>query len=160
MLGPKPPIQARSILLSIVGARVAEQSDGSVIAASTFTAKNGLGLELKYEVACQVNGSGSSKRAFARLATKVSSDRLCFDSHRERAMKPCDVITIFERLKAEGRAAVDLEDTCAGFAGWLAEAWDRLDDDEIALLSSVKATLWRGIRSLETKSPASEQGVK
>lgn len=43
---------------SIVGARVAEQSDGSVIAASTFTAKNGFGLELKYEVACQVNGSG------------------------------------------------------------------------------------------------------
>ncbi|WP_111993846.1 hypothetical protein [Burkholderia pseudomallei] len=31
---------------------------GSVIAASTFTAKNGFGLELKYEVACQVNGSG------------------------------------------------------------------------------------------------------
>lgn len=29
-----------------------------MIAASTFTAKNGFGLELKYEVACQVNGSG------------------------------------------------------------------------------------------------------
>ncbi|AOJ60971.1 hypothetical protein J3L14_20505 [Burkholderia pseudomallei] len=43
---------------SLLGTRVAEQSDGSVIAASTFTAKNGFGLELKYEVACQVNGSG------------------------------------------------------------------------------------------------------
>ncbi|KWC11444.1 hypothetical protein [Burkholderia ubonensis] len=58
-------------------------------------------------------------------------------------MKHCDVITIFERLNAEGRAAVDLEDTCAGFAGWLVEAWDRLDDDEIGLLTSVGATLWR-----------------
>ncbi|AOJ65388.1 hypothetical protein WJ32_23155 [Burkholderia ubonensis] len=58
-------------------------------------------------------------------------------------MKPSDVITIFERLNAEGRAAVGLEDTCAGFAGWLAEAWDRLDDDDIALLTSVGATLWR-----------------
>lgn len=54
-----------------------------------------------------------------------------------------DVITIFERLNAEGRAVVDLDETCAGFAGWLAEAWDRLGDDEIALLTSVGATLWR-----------------
>jgi hypothetical protein len=43
---------------SIWGARVAEQPDGGVIAASTFTAKSGLGLQLKYEVACRVNGSG------------------------------------------------------------------------------------------------------
>ncbi|WP_080433347.1 hypothetical protein [Burkholderia ubonensis] len=58
-------------------------------------------------------------------------------------MKPCDVITPFERLIAEGRAAVELEDTCAGFAGWLTKAWDRLDDDEVALPTSVRATLWR-----------------
>ncbi|MGZ2748341.1 hypothetical protein [Burkholderia stagnalis] len=43
---------------SIWGARVVEQSDGSVIARSTFTARNGFGAELKFEVACQVNGSG------------------------------------------------------------------------------------------------------
>ncbi len=43
---------------SIWGARVVEQPDGSVIARSTFTARNGFGAELKFEVACQVNGSG------------------------------------------------------------------------------------------------------
>ncbi|KGS32035.1 hypothetical protein X989_6080 [Burkholderia pseudomallei MSHR4378] len=31
-----------------------------------------------------------------------------------------DVITIFERLNAEGRAVVDRDGTCAGFAGGLA----------------------------------------
>ncbi|KGC14322.1 hypothetical protein DM48_332 [Burkholderia gladioli] len=58
-------------------------------------------------------------------------------------MTPKDVLTIFERLNVEGRAAVGLEYTCAGFAGWLAEAWDRLDDRDIAVLTSVGATLWR-----------------
>ncbi|WP_269501072.1 hypothetical protein [Burkholderia sp. IMCC1007] len=58
-------------------------------------------------------------------------------------MTPSDVITIFERLNIEGRATVDLGHTCAGFAGWLAGAWNRLSDDEIALLTSVGATLWR-----------------
>ncbi|ABX17528.1 hypothetical protein UXJ26_06060 [Burkholderia multivorans] len=43
---------------SIWGARVVEQPDGSVIVGSTFTAKNGFGAELKFEVACQVNGRG------------------------------------------------------------------------------------------------------
>ncbi|HEF4736136.1 hypothetical protein KTD19_26440 [Burkholderia multivorans] len=43
---------------SIWGARVVEQPDGSVIVGSTFTAKNGFGAELKFEVACQVNGQG------------------------------------------------------------------------------------------------------
>ncbi|WP_186084866.1 hypothetical protein [Burkholderia gladioli] len=53
------------------------------------------------------------------------------------------MLTIFERLDVEGRATVDLEYTCAWFAGWLAEAWDRLDDRDIAVLTSVGATLWR-----------------
>lgn len=35
-------------------------------------------------------------------------------------MTPYDVITIFERLNAEGRVVVDLDETCAGFAGGLA----------------------------------------
>ncbi|WP_375164273.1 hypothetical protein, partial [Burkholderia thailandensis] len=61
----------------------------------------------------------------------------------ENAMTPFDVITIFERLNVEQRADVPLDETCAGFAGWLAEAWDRLGDEEIALLTSVGATLWR-----------------
>ena len=54
-----------------------------------------------------------------------------------------DVIAIFERLNAEGRATADLSLICAGFAGWLAQAWDRLDEHEIALLTSVGGTLWR-----------------
>ncbi|WP_186113903.1 hypothetical protein [Burkholderia gladioli] len=58
-------------------------------------------------------------------------------------MSPEDVLTIFERLNAEGRATVDLEYTCAGFAGWLASAWGRLGDEDIAILTSVGATLWR-----------------
>nr|WP_249744578.1 hypothetical protein [Burkholderia pyrrocinia] len=53
-----------------------------------------------------------------------------------------------------GRADVPVDEVCAGFAGWPAEAWERLDD-EIALLTSVGATLWRGIRAAgEIKSPA------
>lgn len=54
-----------------------------------------------------------------------------------------DVITIFERLNVEGRADVPLDEACAGFAGWLSKAWGRLEDDDIALLTSVGATLWR-----------------
>ncbi|KVT91923.1 hypothetical protein WK59_03960 [Burkholderia ubonensis] len=57
-------------------------------------------------------------------------------------MTPYDVITIFERLNVEGRVVRDRDETTAGFAGWLAEAWDGLEDDEIALLTSVGATLW------------------
>ncbi|KWF68367.1 hypothetical protein WL92_25820 [Burkholderia multivorans] len=48
---------------SIWGARVVEQPDGSVIVGSTFTAKNGFGAELKFEVACQVNGRGMVEAA-------------------------------------------------------------------------------------------------
>jgi len=58
-------------------------------------------------------------------------------------MTPTDVITLFERLNAEGRADVPIDETVAGFAGWLAGAWDRLPDDDIALLTSVGATIWR-----------------
>lgn len=58
-------------------------------------------------------------------------------------MTPFDVITIFERLNVEGRATVPLDETVAGFTGWLTESWGRLDEDEIALLTSVGATLWR-----------------
>ncbi|CAN0626346.1 conserved protein of unknown function [Burkholderia multivorans] len=58
-------------------------------------------------------------------------------------MTPHEVVTIFERLNAEGRAMVDLDHACAGFAGWLAGAWDRLGEDEIALLTSIGATMYR-----------------
>jgi hypothetical protein len=58
-------------------------------------------------------------------------------------MTPTDVITIFERLNVEGRATVDLDHACAGFAGWLAENWGRFEGDDLALLTSVGATLWR-----------------
>lgn len=58
-------------------------------------------------------------------------------------MAPSDVIAIFEQLNLEGRANVDLDHACAGFAGWLASAWEQLEEEEIALLTSVGATLWR-----------------
>ncbi|KVE27758.1 hypothetical protein WI93_12045 [Burkholderia vietnamiensis] len=58
-------------------------------------------------------------------------------------MTPSDVITIFERLNVEGRADAPLDEACAGFAGWLAGKWDQLDSDDVALLTSVGATLWR-----------------
>ncbi|WP_248322001.1 hypothetical protein [Caballeronia sp. Sq4a] len=58
-------------------------------------------------------------------------------------MTPDEVISVFERLNVEGRADVPLDDAVAGFAAWLAGAWDYLPDDDIALLTSVGATLWR-----------------
>lgn len=54
-----------------------------------------------------------------------------------------DVIGIFERLNVEGRAGASLDETCAGFAGWLADSWSSLTPVEISLLTSVGATLWR-----------------
>ncbi|WP_425518255.1 hypothetical protein [Paraburkholderia edwinii] len=56
---------------------------------------------------------------------------------------PTDVTAVFEQLNLEGRATVDLDHACAGLAAWLAGAWDRLGEEEIALLTSVGATLWR-----------------
>ncbi|MBZ5789749.1 hypothetical protein [Burkholderia sp. LMG 32019] len=58
-------------------------------------------------------------------------------------MAPHDVMTIFERVNADGKAATDLDHACAEFAGWLAEAWSRLSEDEIALLTSIGASLYR-----------------
>ncbi|WGS53542.1 hypothetical protein LFL96_21015 [Paraburkholderia sp. D15] len=58
-------------------------------------------------------------------------------------MTPYDVITIFERLNAEGRADFSLDDTCAAFAGWLAGGWNNLSTQDIALLTAVGAVLWR-----------------
>lgn len=37
-------------------------------------------------------------------------------------MSPYDVISIFERLNVEGRVIRELDETTAGFAGWLAKA--------------------------------------
>ena len=66
-------------------------------------------------------------------------------------MTPGDVITIFERRNTEGRPDVPPDETVAGFAGWLAESWNRLDeDDEIVLLTSVGTALWRGSRSVSS----------
>ncbi|WP_175965335.1 hypothetical protein [Burkholderia sp. BCC0322] len=58
-------------------------------------------------------------------------------------MTPHDVMTIFERMNAQGRAAADLDHACAEFAGWLAEAWSRLSEDEVTLLTSIGASLYR-----------------
>lgn len=54
-----------------------------------------------------------------------------------------NVITVFEQMNAEGRAEYSLDDTCVGFAGWLAKAWERLPAQDIALLCAVGAVLWR-----------------
>ena len=59
-------------------------------------------------------------------------------------MTPEDVLEVFERLNLEGRADIRIDDACAGFAGWLAENWERFEgSDDLALLTSVGATLWR-----------------
>lgn len=58
-------------------------------------------------------------------------------------MTPDDVITIFERLNLEGRADIPLDEATAGFAGWLAGAWSRLEDDDLQLLTTIGAVLWR-----------------
>jgi hypothetical protein len=58
-------------------------------------------------------------------------------------MDAADVITVFERLNIEGRADMSVDDTCAGLAGWLAGAWDRLPAQDIALLTAVGSVLWR-----------------
>jgi hypothetical protein len=58
-------------------------------------------------------------------------------------MSPSDVITIFERLNVEGRADIPLDEAVAGFAGWLSDNWNRFEGDDLAVLTSVGATLWR-----------------
>ena len=58
-------------------------------------------------------------------------------------MNATEVIAIFERLNIEGCADMPIDDTCAGFAGWLAGAWERLAAQDIALLTAVGSVLWR-----------------
>jgi hypothetical protein len=58
-------------------------------------------------------------------------------------MTPDDVTSVFEQRNREGRAAIDLDHACASFAKWLAGAWDSLGANDIALLTSVGAALWR-----------------
>lgn len=58
-------------------------------------------------------------------------------------MDAAEVITVFERLNVEGRADVPIDYACAGFAGWLAQNWERFEGDDLAVLTSVGATLWR-----------------
>lgn len=57
-------------------------------------------------------------------------------------MTPEDMLTMFERLNVEERT-VPLDDAIAGFAGWLAEQWDRLDEEDVATLTSVGAALFK-----------------
>ncbi|PRX32219.1 hypothetical protein B0G75_104238 [Paraburkholderia sp. BL18I3N2] len=58
-------------------------------------------------------------------------------------MTPEKVLSMFERQYLEGKTPVDLEQTCASFASWLAAAWDLLDGEQKTLLLSVGASLWR-----------------
>ncbi|NML32972.1 hypothetical protein [Paraburkholderia antibiotica] len=58
-------------------------------------------------------------------------------------MTPEKILSMFERQYLEGKAPPDLEATCAGFATWLAAAWELLDGNEKTLLLTVGATLWR-----------------
>ncbi|MFM0693138.1 hypothetical protein PQQ64_12670 [Paraburkholderia graminis] len=57
-------------------------------------------------------------------------------------MNAADVLTVFERLNLEGRADIPIGDACAGFAGWMAANWEKFEGDDLALLTSVGATLW------------------
>jgi hypothetical protein len=58
-------------------------------------------------------------------------------------MTPEKVLSMFERQYLEGKAPVDLETTCAGFAGWLAARWEQFDGEQKTLLLTVGAALWR-----------------
>ncbi len=58
-------------------------------------------------------------------------------------MTPEKVISMFERQYLEGKAPLDVEYVCAGFAEWLSSAWEYLDGEEKVLLMSVGAALWR-----------------
>lgn len=69
----------------------------------------------------------------------------------EAAMTPEMVMEVFEKLNVEGRADWSIDNTCAGLAGWLAGAWDRLKDDDLAVLTAVGAVLWREGLALRQK---------
>jgi hypothetical protein len=52
-------------------------------------------------------------------------------------MTPEKVISMFERQYLEGKAPLEVEYVCAGFADWLSSAWEYLDGEEKVLLMSV-----------------------
>ncbi|OAJ51329.1 hypothetical protein A6V36_15355 [Paraburkholderia ginsengiterrae] len=58
-------------------------------------------------------------------------------------MTPAKVLSMFERQYLEGKTPVDPEQTCTGFAEWVASAWELLDPEQRTLLLTVGATLWR-----------------
>ncbi|WGS50820.1 hypothetical protein LFL96_04750 [Paraburkholderia sp. D15] len=58
-------------------------------------------------------------------------------------MTPEKLLSMFERQYLEGKAPVDLEQTCAMYASWLAAAWELLDGEQKTLLLTVGAALWR-----------------
>ncbi|SPB16496.1 hypothetical protein NOV72_03696 [Caballeronia novacaledonica] len=56
---------------------------------------------------------------------------------------PDDVIAIFEQMNFEGKDFFFIEGACVNLAKWLASSWDELDDNDIQILMTVGATLWR-----------------
>ena len=58
-------------------------------------------------------------------------------------MTPEKVLSMFERQYLEDRAPVDIEETCANFAAWLASAWEQLEAGQRTQLVTVGAALWR-----------------
>ncbi|MGF6768839.1 hypothetical protein P3T18_001309 [Paraburkholderia sp. GAS199] len=58
-------------------------------------------------------------------------------------MTPEKILSMFERQYLEGKVPVDLEDTCASFAAWLASSWEQLDGNQKVMLTSVGSALWR-----------------
>jgi hypothetical protein len=58
-------------------------------------------------------------------------------------MRADQVIKIFEDLNGEGRPTADIDLTCAGLACWLGNNWSELNPDDIRILTSVGAVLWR-----------------
>lgn len=53
-----------------------------------------------------------------------------------------EVLKTFEDLYVEGRT-VPLDDTLARYAGWMAAQWERLDEDDVAVLMAVGGALFK-----------------
>ncbi|VVE59276.1 hypothetical protein [Pandoraea sputorum] len=65
-------------------------------------------------------------------------------------MEPEDVLKVFERLCADN-LALDLDDALIEFTSWLTERWADLNEEEIAILSAVGATLFKqGLKRRKT----------
>jgi hypothetical protein len=78
-----------------------------------------------------------------RLDIDSIDETTATDTPGRHCMTPEKMLALFERQYLAGKASAEVEYTCAGFAAWLAQSWERLGEDERAVLTGVGATLWR-----------------